>query len=176
MHIELSHNNVEYIIADRPFFEWLYLQRLASEYRIKSALGNSRDEFYQVAVINGEPAFSATASNGGLYPDTCLRSFTRFYANPRYRNSLTPGMFKFGINMIPNLCDKQFYFISRHPSAGKLSASLIKTGWVPVDDQLFLVGKNPDNPLDWRYIYYKGTLDEFSVPTLSLDHYAEKFS
>jgi hypothetical protein len=70
-----------------------------------------------------------------------------------------------------------FYFISRNPGE-TINKPLFpkQPGWINDDNNLYLVGKNPEEAYSWRYIYYKGNIEHFKQPKMTIAEYKERFN
>lgn len=184
MKLDIHTEDVDFIVSDKPYFEFEYLQNLAKKTNTTKALKDSKDEFFVSAIIDEEPAYSCTAVNGGLYDDNVLRVSTKFFANPKFANKTSIRLFQkicqYGTEIFKNYDEKEFkkfnfFFISRHPSSNPIKRLYKNIGWTVDDPNLYLVGKDPNKSKSWRYIYYYGDLKDFKVPSMTLEQYKKKF-
>lgn len=178
--------DVTYMVGDQLYNEFEYLQHIAKQRNADKAIRSNDDEYFMCAVVNGEPAYSCTAVNGGKYNENVIRCCTKFFANPKY-SKLTPWWLLKKIYLdasnilFSNDCKEMkkydFYFISRNPGEN-ISKTLFpkQSGWVNDDPMLYLVGKRPEDPYSWRYIYYRGDIKNFDRPRMSIQEYVAKFN
>jgi len=185
MYFELERDGVRFLISDKTFPEFEYLQTLAKNLDAKKAIKDSSDEYFMCALIDEEPAYSATAVNGGKYPSNILRCCTKIFAHPKFTKKTPISFFK---KMYLTTCNilidsdieglkkYDFYFISRNPGE-TINKPLFpkQPGWINDDNNLYLVGKNPEEAYSWRYIYYKGNIEHFKQPKMTMAEYKEKF-
>ena len=76
MYLATEKDNIKFIVSNKPYFEFEYLQALAKRANIKTAIKDARDEYFVCALLNEEPAYSCTAVIGGLYDSNVLRCST----------------------------------------------------------------------------------------------------
>ena len=184
MYLATEKDNIKFIVSNKPYFEFEYLQALAKRANIKTAIKDARDEYFVCALLNEEPAYSCTAVNGGLYDSNVLRCSTKFFANPKYVGKTPVSVFKkicqYGTEIFKNYNEEDFkrfnfYFISRHPNSTPIKKLYEKIGWTVDDPYLYLVGKDPNKDSAWRHIYYNGNTDNFKVPRITVEEYNKKF-
>jgi len=184
MYLAVEKNGIKFIVSNKPYFEFEYLQSLAKRNNIKKAIKDSRDEYFVCALLNEEPAYSCTAVNGGLYSSNVLRCSTKFFANPKYAGKTPPKVFKticqYGTEVFKKYNEQDFqkfnfYFISRHPDSTPIKRLYEEIGWIVNDPYLYLVGKDPEKASSWRHIYYSGNINTFNVAKMSIDEYNKKF-
>jgi len=178
--------DVTYMVGDQLYNEFEYLQHIAKQKKADKAIRSNDDEYFMCAIIKGEPAYSCTAVNGGKYKENVIRCCTKFFANPKY-SKLTPWwllkkIYLDASNILFNNDCKEmkkydFYFISRNPGEN-ISKTLFpkQSGWINDDPMLYLVGKRPEDPYSWRYIYYRGDIKNFDRPRMSIQEYVAKFN
>lgn len=184
MYLATEKDNIKFIVSNKPYFEFEYLQTLARRANIKKAIKDARDEYFVCALLNEEPAYSCTAVNGGLYDSNVLRCSTKFFANPKYAGRTPVTVFKkicqYGTEIFKNYDEEDFkrfnfYFISRHPDSTPIKKLYEKIGWIVDDPYLYLVGKDPNKESAWRHIYYSGDINDFKVPRMTVEEYNKKF-
>ena len=184
MYLATEKDNIKFIVSNKPYFEFEYLQTLAKRANIKKAIKDARDEYFVCALLNEEPAYSCTAVNGGLYDSNVLRCSTKFFANPKYAGRTPVTVFKkicqYGTEIFKNYNEEDFkrfnfYFISRHPDSTPIKKLYEKIGWTVDDPYLYLVGKDPNKDSAWRHIYYSGNINDFKVPRITVEEYNKKF-
>jgi hypothetical protein len=167
-----------YILSSERFFEFDYLQKLAEKNNQKKVLSNGKRDEYFFSVLKDEtPAFSAVCSNKGLYPANALRA-TKFFINPTYKNSSLPLVKKAYLGILEifqKIEGYNFFFISRHPSEVPFTKIYESIGWEVYNEKLYLISEDPDSAYSWKHIYYKGDIQTFTVPSMTIDEYKIKF-
>jgi len=178
MYWEKEENNFVWILSNKRFFEFDYLQKLAKNENTTNVLCNEKlDEYFGCVLINQHPAFSAICTNKGLYPANVLRA-TKFYVNKKYRNnsfSILKKVYIGMLNYFSNIEGYNFYFTSRHPNDTPFTKIYKSIGWNITNEKLYLVSENKNLPLSWKHIYYKGDIETFTVPSMTIDEYKIKF-
>jgi len=179
MYIESVKDNIKYILSDKPYFEFEYLQTLAKKLNFKKVIKDKNDSYFGVVLLNEEPAYSYTARNGELYSKNVLRCNTKFFANPKFAGKLSlktmKNIYQNGINLLVDTKKYDFYFISRHPNSKPIRRIYKERGFYVDDNNLYLVGKDPNKSSSWRFIYYIGDIKNFNVPKITLNEYYDKF-
>jgi predicted O-methyltransferase YrrM len=184
MYIETIKDDIKFIVSDKPYFEFEYLQTLAKKNNIKKVIKDFKDEYFVCALLNEEPAYSCTAVNGGLYSPNVLRCSTKFFANPKYVGKTPTTVFKkicqYGTEIFKEYNEESFkkynfYFISRHPNSSPIKRLYEGIDWIVNDENLYLVGKDSEKSSSWRHIYYSGDINNFNVPKMTLNDYYSKF-
>ena len=184
MYLATQKDNIKFIVSDKPYFEFEYLQALARRGNIKKAIKDARDEYLGCVLLNEEPAYSWTAVNGGLYQPNVLRCSTKFFANPKYAGKTPFSVFKkmcqYGTQIFKNYDEADFkrfnfYFISRHPGSNPIKKLYQEIGWIVDDPHLYLVGRHEGKESAWRHIYYSGDISGFKVPRMTIEEYHKKF-
>jgi len=179
MYIESVKDNIKYILSNKPYFEFDYLQTVAKKLNIKKVIKDKNDNYFGVVLIDEEPAYSYTARNGDLYDKNVIRCNTKFFANPKFAGKLSlktmKDIYQNGINLLVDTKKYDFYFISRHPNSKPIKRIYKQKGFYVDDNKLYQVGKDSEKSSSWRYIYYIGDIKYFNVPKMSLNEYYSKF-
>jgi hypothetical protein len=55
MYIETIKDDIKFIVSDKPYFEFEYLQTLAKKNNIKKVIKDFKDEYFVCALLNEEP-------------------------------------------------------------------------------------------------------------------------
>jgi hypothetical protein len=171
-----------YILSDKPYFEWVYLQKLAKDAGVQKAITNKHDNLFGVAVYDEMPALSCTFEAGGRFPPNVVRAGTKLFINPLLKNKLPAkvliDILGGGVEfLIDNDCGMKFdlHFISRHPHDNKIGGIFRRKGW-HVDDPLLYCIDHPDHPSSWKHVYYKGDRSVWSPPSMTVEQYKQRFS
>ncbi len=179
MYIESVKDNIKYILSNKSYFEFDYLQTVAKKLNIKKVIKDKNDNYFGVVLIDEEPAYSYTARNGDLYDKNVIRCNTKFFANPKFAGKLSlktmKDIYQNGINLLVDTKKYDFYFISRHPNSKPIKRIYKQKGFYVDDNKLYQVGKDPEKSSSWRYIYYIGDIKYFNVPKMTLNEYYSKF-
>lgn len=157
-------------------------------------------EYNVVLSYNGMPYTFFMMSNGGRYPTNSLRYLTKLYTIPPFRQGngferfLLPGenaintayrshalVCNFIEDILPStgIRPYDFYFYSRVPNDFKTVEFINKFArvkWTLVDDRLYLTGRYEHDPLSWKHIIYKGDIDAFDQPSMSIEEYQKRFT
>lgn len=171
-----------FIVSDKPFFEWVYLQKAAKDAGLEKVITDKYDTFFGVAVYNEMPALSTTFEAGGRFPPNVIRAGTKLFINPLLKNKLPTKVL---INILgagseffmDSAVNEKFdlHFISRHPNDHSMRGIYRRKGWSVDDPLLYCIGNNPDKPSTWKHIYYKGNRDVWNPPSMTIDEHTRLF-
>lgn len=183
MYYELEGPQCSYIISDKPFFEWLYLQKLAKDAGVQKAITDKHDNLYIAILYDEMPAFGSTFEAGGRFPPNVVRAGTKLFINPLLKNKLPTkimiDIIGYGSEMlIHNDCGVKFdlHFISRHPNDNSIRRIYRRRGWVTDDPLLYRIGSNEHKASAWKHIYYKGDRSVWNPPSMTLEEYKQRFN
>lgn len=190
-------------IADVMTDDFEFLMQGAKSEKAKEYSSLDVGDKYEYSVVlsyNGIPYTFFMMCNGGRYPDNSLRCMTKLYTIPPFRQGngiekyLTPGKSVTATvyqshSLVSNFVEDvllhsgvrpyDFYFYSRVPNDFKtveLMNKFAKVKWTLVNDRVYLTGKYEHDRSSWKHIIYKGDIDAFNQPSMSLEEYHKRFT
>ena len=182
MYFEFKGPHCVYIVSDKPFFEWIYMQKTAKDVGEQKAIADKHDNIYGAAVYDEMPTFSYTFEAGGRYPQNVVRAGTKLFIRPSMKHMIPPkvltDIFGYGseLFLLHDVGIKfDLHFISRHPNDNSIRGIYRKRGWVVDDPLLYLIGNNPDKSTAWKHIYYRGERDVWNPESMTIEQYRKKF-
>jgi hypothetical protein len=197
---ETKRGNFTIQIADYHTDEFEYISQGAKSENAKEYMNIQLGGKYEYSVVlsyNDMPYTFFMMCNGGRYDSNAIRVFTKLYTIPQFRSNylekyLLEGdtitsasnishslVANFIEDILPETTIKPYdlYFYSRTPGDTpivNLLNKFAKTKW-QMTDRLYFVGTKDSDVRAWKYLIYKGDIDQFTKPSLSLDEFNYRF-
>lgn len=165
-------------VSNNKHFDYAHLQHIAAKAGINKAKTDFKDEwFITMQYKDNDPHLMASLANGGLYSDGVYR-ITKIYIKDQLPIMVNKAQITYLFHIcddIPSIDCKLFFGcrgVNDHPWAR--IAHL--TGNSDIDeDNVYMVGQNPNKKSTWKHIYYNGDISLLNVPKMSLVEYKERF-
>lgn len=200
MKYEINRGNFKIQIADYATDEFDYISQGARSENAKEYMDIRLGEKYEYSVVlsyNDMPYTFFMMCNGGRYDYNVMRVFTKLYTIPQFRstnleryligddtvvsasNASHSLVANFVEDILPETDIKKYdlYFYSRVAGDTPIVNLLNKFAsakW-QMTERLYFVGTKDSDVRAWKYLIYKGSLDQFTKPSITLEEFNERF-
>ena len=166
------------ISSNAPHFDYVHLQHIATKNGISKAITDFKDEYFiTMQWKDNDPHLMASLANGGLYSDGVYR-ITKIYIKDQMPIMVSKAQITHLFHItdyIPEI-DCKLFFGSRGVNDHPWARIANMTGNSDIDEEnVYMVGVNPDKKSTWKHIYYSGDISLLTIPKMSLAEYKERF-